>query len=90
MEDWLLIQTFYHGLTNTTRETMDAAAGGSFLSLTVVKATTLIENMASNQGWSEERTQPRKRGGMHQVKETVVLSAKMDLIMKRLDEQASE
>ena len=25
MENWLLMQTFYHGLTNSTRETMDAA-----------------------------------------------------------------
>ena len=90
MDEWLLIQTFYHGLTNTTRETTYAAARGSFLSLTVAKATTLIKNMASNQGWNEERAQPCKRGGMHQVKETVVLSAKMDLIMKRLDEQATE
>jgi hypothetical protein len=39
---------------------MDAAAGGSFLSLTVRDATTLMEKMASNQGWNEERTQPRR------------------------------
>jgi hypothetical protein len=25
------MQTFYHGLTNSTRETMDTAAGGAFL-----------------------------------------------------------
>jgi hypothetical protein len=49
MENWLLIQMFYHGLTTSTRETMDAAAGGSFLSLNLIDATTLIEKMASNQ-----------------------------------------
>jgi hypothetical protein len=48
MEDWLLMQTFYHGLTSSTRENMDAGAGGSFLSLTISKATTLVEKMASN------------------------------------------
>ena len=53
MESWLLMQTFYHGLTNNTRETMDAAAGGAFLSLTLTQATELVEKMASNQGWSE-------------------------------------
>jgi hypothetical protein len=36
MENWLLMQTFYHGLTTSTRENMDAAVGGSFLSLTFV------------------------------------------------------
>jgi hypothetical protein len=50
MENWLLMQTFYHGLTNSTHETMYAAAGGAFLSLTINQATTLMEKMASNQG----------------------------------------
>jgi hypothetical protein len=91
MENWLLMQTFYHGLTNSTRETMDVAAGGAFLSLTINQVTDLVEKMASNQGWNEERTQIRKRGGgMHQLKEIDMFSAKMDLLMKRLDERANE
>jgi hypothetical protein len=45
------MQTFYHGLTTSTRETMDATAGGVFLSLTLPVATTLVEKMASNQGF---------------------------------------
>jgi hypothetical protein len=70
---------------------MDAIAGGAFLSFTINQATTLVEKMASNQGWNEERTQTRKRGGgMHQLKEVDMLSAKMDLLMKRLDERAGE
>jgi hypothetical protein len=35
MENWLLLQTFYHGLSTNTSEMMDAAAGGAFLSLTL-------------------------------------------------------
>jgi hypothetical protein len=85
------MQTFYHELTNSTRETIDAAAGGAFLSLTIDQATALVKKMASNQGWNEERTQTHKRGGgMHQLKEVDMLSAKMDLLMKRLDERAGE
>jgi hypothetical protein len=38
MENWLLMHTFYHGLTNSTCETMDAAARGAFLSLTINKS----------------------------------------------------
>jgi hypothetical protein len=86
MENWLLMHTFYHGLTSSTRENVDAATGGSFLSLHITEATTLIEKMASNQGWNEERTQPLKRGGMHQLKEVDMLSAKIDLLMKKFDE----
>jgi hypothetical protein len=48
MEQCLLMQTFYHGLIPSARETMDAAARGAFLSLTVTKATDLVEKMASN------------------------------------------
>jgi hypothetical protein len=70
---------------------VDAAARGAFLSPTIAQAIALVEKMASNQGWSEERTQTRKRGGgMHQLKEVDMLSAKMDLFMKRLDERASK
>jgi hypothetical protein len=70
---------------------MDAATGGSFLSLTILDATALVEKMASNQGWNEERTQSLKRGGgMHQLKEVDMLSAKMDLLMKKLNEQDNE
>ena len=66
---------------------MDAAAGGAFLSLTIPDAATLVEKMASNQGWNEERLQTCKRGGgMHQLKEVDMLSAKMDLLMKKLED----
>jgi hypothetical protein len=70
---------------------MDAAAGGAFLSLTLLATTTLVEKMASNQGWNEERVQTCKRGGgMHQFKEVDMLSAKMDLLMKKLEDRANE
>ena len=59
----------------------DAAAGGAFFSLSVADAKTLIEKMVSNQGWSDDRLQPRKRG-MHSIKEIDILAAKMDLLTK--------
>jgi hypothetical protein len=91
MESWLLMQTFYHGLTNSIRETIDAAAGGVFLSLTLSAMTTLVEKMASYQGWNEERVHTHKKGrGMHQLNEVDMLSAKMDLLMKKLEERANE
>ena len=81
------MQTFYHGLTNNTYETMDAAVGGAFLSLTIPATIALVEKMAPNQGQNEERLQTRKRGGgMHQLKEVDMLSAKMDLLMKNLED----
>jgi hypothetical protein len=91
MENWLLMQTFYHGFTYNTRENMDAAGASAgvsaFLSLTILGVTALVEKMASNLGWNEECLQTRKRGGgMHQLKEVDIRSAKMDLLMKRLED----
>jgi hypothetical protein len=63
--NWLLLHTFYHGLSTNTRETMDAAAGGAFLSLTFTQATNLVEKMASNQAWNEERHPHKIERGMH-------------------------
>ena len=81
------MQMFYRGLTNSTRETMDAANGVAFLSLTLPATTTLMEKIASNQGWNEEHAQTHKRGGcIHQLKEVDMLSAKMDLLMKKLED----
>jgi len=86
MDEWLVLQSFYNRLTTTSRAHLDAAARGAYPDMTIAKATALIEKMVSNQGWNEERSQPRTKGGMHTVKETDMLAAKLDLLMKKLDE----
>ena len=84
MEDQLLIQNFYHSLVPLDRCHLDDVAGGAFFLLNVTDAKALIEKMVSNQGWSDERLQPRKRG-MHSLKEASMLAAKMDLLAKILE-----
>ena len=54
MDNWLILQNFYNGLTLTARGHVDATAGGAFFSLTIDNAKLLIEKMVSNQGWSDE------------------------------------
>ena len=68
-----------------TRDYVDAAAGGAFFSLTIERATSLIEKMVSNQGWSDDRLQPRQRG-MHSIKETDMLAMKIDLLLKKFED----
>jgi hypothetical protein len=51
MESWLVLQSFYNGLTPMSRGHLDAAPGGAFLSLTINEAIALIEKMVTNQGW---------------------------------------
>ena len=88
MDEWLVLQSFYNGQTTTSRAHLDAAAGGAYLDLTIAKAKALIEKMVSNQGWNEERCPSRTKGGMHTVKETDMLVAKMDLLLKHLHKRA--
>lgn len=77
------LQSFYNGLTPSSLAHLDTAAGGAFFSKTVRDAINLIEKMVSNMGWSKERLQTR---GMHTIKETEILAAKLDFLMKRLDD----
>jgi hypothetical protein len=53
MEEWFIIQSFYHGLIHSAREHIDAAAGGSFFVLRIEEAHILVEKMTSNQRWKE-------------------------------------
>ena len=89
MDEWLILQSFYNGLTMTSRANIDAAAGGAFLDLTIAKAKELVEKMVSNQGWSDERIQPCTKG-MHIIKETDMIAAKLDLLINKLGEGSQQ
>ena len=50
MDDWLIPQNFYNGLTPTSCDHLDAATGGAFFPKTVRGAVDLIEKMVSSMG----------------------------------------
>ncbi|KAJ1279113.1 hypothetical protein BS78_04G130800, partial [Paspalum vaginatum] len=85
MQEWLIIQSFFRGLHRSAQEHLDAAARGSFLSLSIIVAKGLIEKMATNQGWREESSSTRSRS-IHQIESTDMLTAKMDLLLKKLND----
>src|SRR3954471_9672036 len=45
---WMVIQTFYAGLNITSRNLLDSAAGGTFMSTTLGAATKLLDEMIMN------------------------------------------
>jgi hypothetical protein len=71
-------------LIHSAREHIDAAAGGSFFTLSIEEARKLDQKMASNQSWDEECTQTRTRK-VHQLEEVDMLTAKIDLLMRKLE-----
>ena len=89
MDNWLILQNFYNGLTQSSRDHVDAAAGGAFFSLTIERAISLIEKMVSNQGWSDDRLQLRQRG-MHSIKEANMLAMKIDLLLKKFEDYSQD
>ena len=59
------------------------------MSLTTKRATSLIEKMVPNQGWRDDRLQPRQRG-MHTINETNMLAAKIDLLLKKVEDYSQD
>jgi hypothetical protein len=84
MEEWLIIQNFFHGLNQRAQDHIDAAVGGAFLSLDVARAKALIDKISSNQSWKGDR-QPVRAKGVHQIDGVDMLATKMDLLMKKLE-----
>ena len=81
---WMIIQTFYAGLNFSSRNLLDSAAGGTFMSITLGAATKLLDNMMVNYSeWHTERTPQGKK--VNSVEETSSLSEKIVIIMSMLD-----
>jgi hypothetical protein len=79
----MIVQTFYAGLNFSSRNLLDSAARGTFMSLTLGAATKLLDNMMVNYSeWHTERAPQGKK--VNSVEETSSLSDKIDTIMPML------
>ncbi|XP_078161748.1 uncharacterized protein LOC144557070 [Carex rostrata] len=76
--DWLLIQTFYDGLTESTRTSIDVVAGGALMEREPHEAMNLIDNMVQNQQWSGRDNTRAGGGGRFEVDQITALTAKLD------------
>src|ERR1044072_6516843 len=85
---WMVIQTFYEGLNFTSRNLLDSAAGGTFMSNTLGAATKLLDEMMLNYSqWHTKRAPTGKK--VSSVEEISYLNEKVDLIMSLLTKQPS-
>ena len=82
----MIIQTFYNGVTQFVRSTIDAVPGGTLMNKTEDEAYTLIEEMSLNNfQWSTEWGQLKRVGGKLKVDALTSFSAKVDAMTQRLD-----
>jgi len=58
LQKWMVVQTFYNGVTQPVCSMIDAAAGGTLMSKTEEEAYNLIEEMALNKFAMVKRASP--------------------------------
>jgi hypothetical protein len=76
----MIIQSFYAGQKFSSRNLLDLAAGGTFMSITLGATTKLLDNMMVNYSeWHTERAPQGKK--VNSIEETSSLSDKIDTIM---------
>ena len=82
---WIQVQTFYNGLSQTSRKLVDAAAGGALMTKTATEAFELLETMASNNyQWPSERMN-LKPAGVLEVDAMALLTAQISNLTKKVD-----
>ncbi|KAK4395265.1 hypothetical protein Sango_1680800 [Sesamum angolense] len=84
-EKWLILHTFYDGLTYYTRMMVNAASGGAFMNKTVSDGYSLIEVMAENQyQWSNERVEPKMSPSRSNVDSLTLLADTVDALAQKV------
>ena len=72
-------------LPPTMRMSIDAATGGSLMSLTSSQAKTLIENMAlNNYLWQSKKQSSKKTPGKLELDVVTLLSSKLDALSHQI------
>ncbi|XP_061367959.1 uncharacterized protein LOC133310973 [Gastrolobium bilobum] len=81
LPSWAVLQTLYNGLNTQNRALADSAANGMFMTMSFNQAHELLEQMTQNYAqWPEERNQPRRVAGLHEIDPVTALSAKFDAL----------
>jgi len=91
LDKWLIVHTFYNGLSYTTKMIVDAAAGGALMYKNYTEAYALIEDMAQNHyQWTNERaitasSPSKKEAGMYEVSNIDHLAAKVNALNQKIE-----
>jgi len=91
LEKWLIIHTFYNGLTYITKIIVDAAAGGALMNKDFTTTYALIEDMALKlYQWTDERaiidsSASKEEACMNKISSLDHLSVKVDALFQKFD-----
>eukprot|EP00257_Ricinus_communis_P015627 XP_015573586.1 uncharacterized protein LOC107261128 [Ricinus communis] len=86
IQEWLLIQTFYNGLTHEYRIYIDAASGGNFIEKVPTEAKALLEKMAANDNFHSGGRNSAKKGGKHDIDAMTLLTSTVQALSFKVDQ----
>ena len=90
VNEWTILHSFYNGLNYMSRNILDSAAGGAFMSKTIVEAKNILESILQNYSqWHTDRA-PNPSKKVNSIEETNDLSSKMDTILALLNKPSVE
>ncbi|KAI4299939.1 hypothetical protein L6164_033359 [Bauhinia variegata] len=82
MQDWLVLQVFYGGLSTNTKTVVDVTVGGAFLNKDYAKAYELLEEVTTNASdWNSRRDNDKKVVGIQDTNAIAKLSSKLDQVL---------
>src|SRR5262249_44603896 len=84
--NWMQVQTFYNGLNTTTRQLVDASAGGTLNYKTPNESLKLFEDMARNNYHWGNNKEKQKVAGKYEIDVMTTIFAKMDALSKQVME----
>jgi hypothetical protein len=86
LEKWFILQIFYEGLEQSSKLTIDAAAGGNLMNMNARDAYKLIDEMTlGQQQWSSVRGPVRGASGVIEMGISTKLAAQIEAIHKNMD-----
>ncbi|KAI3807206.1 hypothetical protein L1987_23131 [Smallanthus sonchifolius] len=87
LEVWLQVSSFYNGLHNQARQTLDATTGGIFVNKRPQETYNLIEKIEiNNYQWYNPRSNRGARQGFHSIDIVTSLFAQVDALTTRLNQ----
>jgi Retrotransposon gag protein len=86
LEKWFILQIFYEGLEQSSKLTIDAAAGGNLMNMSVRDAYKLIDEMTlGQQQWNSVRGPVRSAPGVVETDISTKLAAQLEAMQKSID-----
>ena len=90
VNEWTILHSFYNGLNIMSRSILDSAAGGAFMSKTVLEAKTILESMLNNHSqWHTERA-PNPSKKVNSIEELDPTGSKLDAIFAYISKQNTD